>query len=118
MAAIVLTSSGKEFLRIEDALITPIGFECEICSTLIESVRQDNGRYQTFDCELFLNTPAGVKTVTGQAAVLAVRRTCKNKHSLSLRFQNLDQGAFRAIAEHLKSDKIVSLVSEKAKRRA
>lgn len=118
MAAIVLSVSGTEFLRVEDALINPVGFECVISSSFIEFVRQENGRYQVFDCELFLNTPTGVKTINGQASVLSVRRICKDNHSLSLRFQNIEPSAFRAIAEHIRSDKVVSLVREKAKRRA
>lgn len=118
MATIKLTCAGQILLQGQAVNITPLGFDCEIALDAIASLRDEAGRFRLLDLELLLQTHDGQQQVSGTVNVYSVRRVSQQCAMLTLRFGQMEQDAYRLVAEHLSPAGVVSLDQARHKRRA
>lgn len=118
MANVKLKEENQILLQGEAVNITPLGFDCEISLDDIPALRDAAGRFRMLGMELQLQAHEGIVTVLGSASVYSVRRVAQNTGLLTVRFADLEQNAYRLIAEHLNPHAVVSLEQAKQKRRA
>ncbi len=118
MANVQLKQQDQILLQGEAINISPLGFDCEIELEQIPALRDEAGRFRALDIALQLHTHSGPYSVSGTAMVYSVRRVAQNTGLLTVRFAELEQDAFRLIAEHLNPNPVVSLARVKQKRRA
>lgn len=118
MANVKLKYAGQMLLQGQAVNISPLGFECEIALEAIASLRDDSGRFRQLDLELSLLAHAGQQQVSGTVNVYSVRRVSQQSAMLMLRFGQLEQDAYRLLAEHLSPARVVSLQQARNKKRA
>ncbi|UZK03535.1 hypothetical protein [Venatoribacter cucullus] len=118
MANVKLKEEDQILLQGEAVNISPLGFDCEISLDAIPSLRDAAGRFRMLGMELQLLAHKGAVTVCGSASVYSVRRVAQNTGLLTVRFADLQQDAYRLIAEHLSPVDVVSLEQARHKRRA
>lgn len=118
MAKLILKKQKEILLKGEIKTITPLGFECDIALSLLEQLREPCGRYCLLNFELELIDNSGPVSISGNASVFSLRRASQSLGHLTARFHNLEQGAYRIIAEHLNPEKVVNLSKAKNKRLA
>ena len=88
--------------------LSPLGFSIEVGLDGSDCFRDDTGRFICFDMELDFFPDSASEPVYGQAMVKSVRRISQQQCGLTIRFMNLEQGAYRRIAEYLSTPAIAS----------
>lgn len=119
MARVVIKNEQNELI-LESELInfSPLGFECEITQETTKGLRDKTGKFVKLSCELYLETNFEPVCILGGITVSSIRRCSQNISLLTARFINLDQQAYRYIAEFADHGKVVSISRSASKRRA
>ena len=103
-----ITNHQQELYCGAIANLSPLGFSIEVGLSESQCFRDSSGRFICFDIELELLGGVSDGGVTGKAMVQSVRRISQQQNSLMIRFMNLEQGAYRTIAESLTTPASVS----------
>lgn len=92
--------------------LSPLGFAIEVGLSESDRFRDNTGRFICFDIELDLFPGSADDAVTGKAMVQSVRRISQQQNSLMIRFMDLEQGAYRAIAESLSASAAIEYAQQ------
>ena len=97
---ITLTQRGRVLFCGTVTDLSPLGFTVALPIAQVDDFRDDGGRFVRFDIELQLSAADG-DYVTGEATVKSVHRVSQQNCGMDVRFIDLNQGAYRQIAEYL-----------------